>query len=159
VKHIVGVAEMRMSGSPDDILVAHALGSSLGIALHDPVAVVGGVLHVMLPLSTIDPDRAAKNPFMFVDTALPAFFEEAFAAGATRENITLKIAGGSDIRRNQSERFAIGKRNYVVMKKYLWKQDIAAAAEDVGGTSPRTMYLDVATGRVWLNKARQVVDM
>ena len=112
MKHIVGVAEMRMSGSPDDVLVAHALGSSLGIALHDPVAVVGGVLHVMLPLSTVDPDRAARNPFMFVDTALPAFLEEAFAAGATRENIALKIAGGSDIRQNPGERFAIGKRNY-----------------------------------------------
>ena len=44
MKHTVGVAAMKVSGEPGDIIVTHALGSCLGIAVHDEVAGVGGVL-------------------------------------------------------------------------------------------------------------------
>ena len=68
MKYIVGVADMKISAEKDDLIVTHALGSCLGITIYDPVACVGGMLHVMLPLSTIDPNKAAANPYMFVDT-------------------------------------------------------------------------------------------
>ena len=46
----VGVSEMCISKNPGDIIVTHALGSCIGLAIHDPVAHVGGLLHYMLPL-------------------------------------------------------------------------------------------------------------
>ena len=79
---VVGIAEMKVSSDPEDILVTHALGSCVGIVLHDPVAGVGGILHYMLPLSSLDPVKAAKNPFMFGDTGIPEFFQAVYRAGA-----------------------------------------------------------------------------
>ena len=67
----VGIAEMKVSGQRGDIIITHALGSCLGIAAYDPMACVGGLLHVMLPLSAIDPVKAERNPLMFVDTGFP----------------------------------------------------------------------------------------
>lgn len=61
MKHIVGVADMKISGDKDDQIVTHALGSCLGIAIHDPIACVGGLLHVMLPLSMIDTEARGQS--------------------------------------------------------------------------------------------------
>ena len=75
-RHVVGVAEMKVSNQPNDVLVTHALGSCLGIAVHDSVARVGGIFHVMLPTASVNPGKANENPFMFVDTGTPLFFKQ-----------------------------------------------------------------------------------
>lgn len=150
MKHVVGVAEMAVTTAPEDVLVTHALGSCLGIAAHDATAGVGGLLHVMMPLSKINPEKAATNPFLFVDTGVPRFLDELFDHGATRRTLTLMVAGGACVNPGETDRFAIGKRNFVVFKKLLWKNGILIAAQDVGGQKARTMRLDIATGRVFL---------
>jgi len=155
VKHIVGVADMKISCSSGDVLVTHALGSCLGLAVHDPVAVVGGLLHIMLPQASIAPEKAQSNPFMFVDSGVPVFFRQLYAAGAVKPRCVVSVAGGSNIGGGDNDRFAIGKRNYIMLRKLLWKNGILVKAEDVGGTEPRTMYLEVGTGRTWLNTAGQ----
>ena len=78
MRHIVGVGDMKVSSDPADVIVTHALGTCLGIVVHDPVARVGGMLHVMLPTSTINPDKARLNPYMFVDTGVPELFRQAY---------------------------------------------------------------------------------
>ena len=80
MKQIVGVADMKVSTTPGDVIVTHALGSCLGIAVHDPVAGVGGLLHVMMPEGRMNQEKAEANPFMFVDTGVPVFFREVYAA-------------------------------------------------------------------------------
>ena len=149
MKHVVGVADMKVAHGADDVIVTHALGSCLGITLHDPVARVGGMFHVMLPNASVCPDKAAKNPFMFVDSGTPLFFKEAYAAGAAKERLTVKVVGGAALGSGE-DFFAIGKRNFVTLRKLFWKNGILIAAEDVGGNISRTLHLDVATGRTWL---------
>ncbi len=150
MKHIVGVAEMKTSTDPASTIVTHALGSCLGITVYDPAAQVGGMLHVMMPQSNINPEKARLNPFMFVDTGVPKFFQAVFAAGADRSRLVVKVAGGANVNSKGEDRFAIGKRNMVILRKLLWKNGILLSGEDVGGSKPRTMYLDVGNGRVWL---------
>ena len=155
MKHIVGVADMKISCQSGDVLVTHALGSCLGVAVHDPAAVVGGLLHIMLPQASINPEKAQSNPFMFVDSGVPAFFHQLYAAGAVKARCVVSVAGGSNINGGDNDRFAIGKRNHLMLRKLLWKNGILVKAEDVGGTAPRTMYLEVGTGRTWLSTAGQ----
>jgi chemotaxis protein CheD len=151
---VVGVADMKISTDPADVVVTHALGSCLGIAVHDPAAQVGGLLHVTMPLSKINPAKARSCPFMFVDTGVPAFFQEIYRAGGLKSRLVVKIAGGANIHRGGGgDRFAIGKQNYVILKKLFWKNGILVDSEDVGGSKPRTMYLEIGTGRVWLSTA------
>jgi chemotaxis protein CheD len=149
VKHVVGVADMRISASHEDSLVTYALGSCLGITIHDSVAQVGGLLHVMLPLSTIDPAKASENPYMFVDTGLPRLFLEAYKIGARKERLIVKVAGGACANGNGKEDyFHIGKRNLIMLRQLLWKNGVLIKAVDVAGSISRTMSLEIGTGEV-----------
>ena len=150
---------MKIAVDDGDTIVTHALGSCLGISVHDPVSHVGGMLHVMLPQSAINVEKAAANPFMFVDTGVPAFFKEFYAHGGMRARMDVRVAGGANVQTGGEDRFAIGKRNYLTLRKILWKNGILIKAEDVGGAVPRTMYLEVATGHVWLSIGGNHVDL
>ena len=159
VKLIVGVSDSKISASAQDVLVTHALGSCLGIAASDLVAGVGGLLHVMLASSSVNPDKARANPFMFVDTGLPAFFHALYTAGACKANIVVRVAGGANIHGVEQDTFAVGKRNMIMLRKILWKNGILIDAEDVGGSEPRTMYLEVGGGRVLISKRGQMSEL
>ena len=151
MKHIIGVADMRVSANPGDILATYALGSCLGITLYDSVAKVGGMAHIMLPLSTGDPGKAALKPLMFVDTALPKLFIACYKAGAKKQRIIVKVAGGAaPLDTGRGDYFEIGKRNFIVLRKVLWKNGVLLKASDVGGKQSRTMTLNIATGEVTL---------
>jgi len=151
VVHTVGIADMAVSKDPDDSIITHALGSCLGITIHDPVAQVGGLLHVMLPLSTIDPSKASSRPYMFVDTGVPRLFLECYKLGAQKSRVILKVAGGASSKANpDDDYFEIGKRNFIMLRKLLWKNGMLIKAHDVGGSDSRTMSLAVGTGDVTL---------
>ena len=153
MKYVVGVADMKISASSGDVIVTHALGSCLGIAIYDPKAKVGGMLHVMLPQSKIDPQKAAENPYMFIDTGIPKLFTDCYAKGADRKRLIIKVAGGASFRDVDTDIFAIGKRNYIMLRKLLWKNGFMISSEDIGGTISRTMFLDISTGRTWLRSS------
>jgi len=149
MQHIVSVADMKVSSTPGDILITYALGSCLGIAIHDPVAGVGGLLHVMLPLSTIDIEKAEENPYMFVDTGVPRLFIECYKAGARKRRLMVKAAGGASSQGNESkDYFQIGKRNITMLNRLLWKNNVMLKAQDIGGSQSRTMSLEIGSGIV-----------
>ena len=158
MKYTVGVSDMKVCACAGDQIVTHALGSCLGIAIHDPVAAVGGILHYMLPLSQVDTAKSAANPFMFGDTGVPLFFQEAYKNGATKENLRVVIAGGAQVF-EQRDFFDIGKRNIVIARKLFWKNNIMIAAENVGGHIPRTLYLEVGSGKTWFTSHGQTVEL
>lgn len=149
MNHIVGIAEMKVSADPGDILATYALGSCVGVTLYDPVGRVGGLIHCMLPLSRIDPEKAERNPLMYVDTGMSLLLQAMFDKGAQRKTLVAKVAGASRIM-DAGGVFNIGERNYTVVRKVLWKNEILIAGEDVGGSAPRTMYLYLDTGRTVL---------
>lgn len=149
MKYIVAVGDMK-AGREGDIVVTHALGSCLGLIVYDPVAKVGGLLHAMLPLSKINPQKAETNPYMFVDTGVPALFKALYDIGGQKTRMIIKAAGcGNPLGKN--EMFKIGERNYTVLKKLLWKNNLLIESEDVGGTESRTVHLDIATGETIIN--------
>ena len=159
MKHIVGVGEIGVSQTSGDLLVTHALGSCLGIAVHDGLAGVGGLLHAMLPSASINREKARVQPAMFVDTGLAALLDAVLAAGAARRRLQIKVAGGAAMQQAADDRFAIGKRNYLMLKKVLWQHNLLLQAEDVGGEQPRTMYLEIGSGGVWLTTAGQSIAL
>lgn len=149
VRHIVGVADMHISSEPGDKLITYALGSCLGITIYDPVARVGGLLHVMLPLSTIDTAKAMETPAMFVDTGVPKLFLDCYKEGGQKSRMIVKVAGGASVHSDaESDRFQIGKRNFIMLRKLLWKNGVLLHAHDVGGVHSRTMTLDIESGEV-----------
>lgn len=145
MKNVVAVGDMKI-GQQSDTIVTHALGSCLGLMVYDPLAKIGGLLHAMLPLSKINPEKAEANPYMFVDTGVPALFKALYDIGGQKNRMIVKAAGcGNPLGKN--EMFKIGERNYTVLKKLLWKNNILLESEDIGGAQSRTVHFNIADGQ------------
>jgi chemotaxis protein CheD len=145
----VGIGDCKVSNDPADTLVTHALGSCIALVLYDPVAKVAGLLHYMLPESSLDPDKAVKRPFMFADTGIPLMLQSAWQLGAAKSRSVVMAAGGAQML-DPKGTFNIGHRNHVAMRKICWKAGIIVHKEEIGGTSSRTLRIDVACGCVHL---------
>lgn len=148
---VVGMADCNLSSDPGEVIVTYALGSCIAVAIHDPVAKVGGLLHYMLPESAIDKEKAARNPYMFADTGIPLLFQKAYTMGAQKRRLAVRIAGGSQVMDDNGV-FNIGRRNYLAARRILWKAGVLVEAEEVGGAQSRTVRLEVGTGRFWLRE-------
>lgn len=145
----VDIADLKVSKDPGSTLITYSLGSCIGLAIYDPVAKVGGLLHYMLPEGSISPEKAAANPAMFCDTGVPKLFKDAYALGASKARLVVKAAGGSQLL-DSNGTFNIGKRNYLALRKILWKNGVLIGKEDVGGSISRTLKLDLSNGLVTL---------
>ena len=141
----VGIAEMKISSHPDDVLITYSLGSCVGLSVYDPQAGIGGMVHTMLPLSSADPVKAQSRPCMFTDSGIELMLNELFGRGARKNNLVIKVAGGATML-DQQEIFRIGERNVAIVRKLMWKNGILIKAIEVGGTISRTMSLEIATG-------------
>ena len=148
---VVGIADMAVSNDPDVVLATYALGSCIGLLVHDPLAKVGGLLHFLLPSSKIDERRAKENPCLYGDLAVPMLLREIQKLGAERSRLTAFLAGGSRIL-DPNGLFEIGKRNHVTARNLLWKAGVLIKREAVGGMEMRSVTLEVATGRVALKE-------
>ena len=144
---IVSVSDAKISKSPEDVLATYSLGSCIGVCLYDPTIHVGGMLHYQLPNSTMDLNRAKEIPFMFADSGMKILVEKLVAIGANKKRMQVKIAGGSAMDTGPKG-FNIGKRNHLAIRKILWKNGMFIDAEDVGGVSPRNMFMNIANGTV-----------
>jgi len=149
---VVAMADCRIGDAPGQVLTTYALGSCIGLAVHDSAARVGGLLHFMLPDSGIDPVRGRENPYMFADTGIPLLIERVCGRGASRRRLIVHAVGGAHMMDEQGV-FEIGKRNYLAMRRILWKAGLLLHGEVVGGVNSRTVRLEIGTGKLWLNEA------
>ncbi|QCQ22677.1 chemotaxis protein CheD [Desulfoglaeba alkanexedens] len=146
---IIRVADMAVSNRPDEILITYSLGSCIAVVIYDPRVRVGGILHYMLPESSMDPEKAKRKPAMFADTGIPMLFKASYALGAQKKNLTVKVVGGAHIL-DENGVFNIGKRNYMALRKIFWRNNVLVSAEHVGGSVNRTVRLMMDTGQVIL---------
>jgi len=157
MRHVIVVGDMKI-GENEDLLITYALGSCLGLMVYDPDVQIGGLLHAMLPLSKINRDKAKENPYMFVDTGVPALFKTMYEKGAEKSRLVVKATGcGNPMGKN--EMFKIGDRNYTVLKKLLWKNNILLKAEDIGGTKSRTVNFDISSGKTIISSNGQKEEL
>ena len=154
MKNIVGISEMKISDNIDEQLITYSLGSCIGLTIYDKELKVGGLLHSMLPLSRKNKEKAQQKPFMFVDKGIEIMLQELFNMGARRKNLIAKLAGGAKLL-DKKDMFKIGRRNYVIARKMLWKNDILIDGEDVGGTVSRTMALYMDSGKTTVRIKRE----
>ena len=153
---IVGVADLKISRCVEDVLITYALGSCIGVAVYDPMVRVGGLLHFMLPDSSLDLNKAGKTPAMFADTGIPLLFKSCYRLGAEKRRMIVKIAGGSNILDN-SNCFRIGQKNITALRKIFWKNNVLIDGEDTGGDNNRTVSLDIFSGKVVVKNSSRIL--
>lgn len=141
----VKMAEYHVGRSPD-ILVTIGLGSCVGIALYDDINKIGGLIHIMLPKS-----NGGENikPAKYADTGIPLLIEKMVEAGARRENMTAKLAGGAHMFSSSGDMvIQIGKKNIEAVYRILEEYNIPIIGEDLGKDYGRTMEFYTEDGRV-----------
>lgn len=144
---VVQVSDARASADASAEIITYSLGSCIGAALYDPVSRVAGMLHHQLPSGTMDAEKATRTPCMFADTGLAYLLSEMERLGANRRRVRVRLAGGAAMVEGAAT-FAIGKRNHAAIRKALFQHGLFVDAEDVGGSVPRTMSLQVGDGAV-----------
>jgi len=130
----VGMADLNICKSPDGITTL-GLGSCVGIAIRDPSTKIGGLLHAMLPDSTVIKNNT--NAAKFVDSGIDELVNKMVKAGANRNRLEAKLAGGSQMfafQRN-SDLVKVGERNAEAAKKKLKAMRIKLLAEDTGSST------------------------
>ena len=139
----------------DGVIATIGLGSCVAIVLHDPVARVGGLAHILLPDVSMSRDRS--NPAKFPSTIVPILLEEMRRLGAARKRIRAKIVGGASMFGNLMTTGAmnIGERNVVAVRDVLSSAKIPIVASDTGSDHGRSVYLSIADGSVEVRSLRK----
>ncbi|MBN2841826.1 MAG: chemotaxis protein CheD [Sedimentisphaerales bacterium] len=158
MKHIVDISDAKVSTSDEDVIITYSLGSCIGVCMYDRKARVGGMLHFQLPDSHNNPDKAKANPYMFADTGIKLLIDKLCSVGADLRRLQVKIAGGAQIM-NDARMFQIGKRNYAAIRQIMWKKGIFIEKEDVGGSSARSLVLNMADGKVTVTTKDQSKEL
>jgi chemotaxis protein CheD len=150
---VVGIAELKFAQPPHK-LVTYGLGSCVAIVLHSREAVVGSMAHVMLPLAHRNGE--SESPGKFADSAVAAMVCQMEIMGVRPPELVAKIAGGADMFAGQFKGTGrrIGSRNILAAQRSLESFGIRLVAQDVGGTSGRTVEFATETGILMIRTLR-----
>lgn len=150
----VGIADMNIAKYPETIRTS-GLGSCVGVVLYNEKKKIAGLLHVMLPDSSLD--RSGRvNAAKFADTGVYALMELLKVKGVRPMTIKAKIAGGSQMFQfGSSDTIRIGPRNIEAVKAALNRLSIPIIAEDTGGSSGRTIEFDTSTSMLSIRTVNQ----
>jgi chemotaxis protein CheD len=154
---VVGISDLKCSGQQNDVIITYALGSCIAVVIYDPIARVGGMLHFMLPDSTLDKTKATATPGMFADTGVPLLFKSCYQLGADKKRLIVKVAGGASIL-NDADYFRIGQKNITAMRKLFWKNNVLISAEDTGKNCNRTVKLQLSDGKCFVRSSGGAVE-
>jgi len=154
MRHDIGIGHIKTSATPGDEIKTYALGSCVAVILYDKKTKIAGMIHIALPDSAVNTEKAQSLPGYFADTGLPLLLKEFKKLGGERKTTIIKIAGGSNIM-DENKTFDIGKRNAIAVKRFLWKQGLGVMKEDIGGNISRTVSIDIDTGKVILSNAEE----
>lgn len=144
---LVRVADLQAARG-DAVLVTLGLGSCVAIMLHDSPQQLGGLAHILLPSRSLS--RGSDNPGRFPQTAVPALLERMAALGADRRRITARLVGGAAMFASLAPAGSIqmGDRNLIAAREVLTTHAIPIVGELVGGAQGRSVWFEVASGKV-----------
>lgn len=144
---LVRVADLQ-AAKGDGVLVTLGLGSCVAIMLHDPGVPAGGLAHILLPSRSLS--RGSDNPGRFPQSAVPALLDRLAELGADRRRMTARLVGGASMFASLAPAGSIqmGDRNLISAREVLTSLSIPMVGELVGGAQGRSVWFEVATGRI-----------
>ncbi|KAA6452394.1 chemoreceptor glutamine deamidase CheD [Bacillus atrophaeus] len=151
----VGIADVQIVRFPDKIRTS-GLGSCVGLVLFDKEAQTAGLVHVMLPDSSLS-KTAELNRAKYADTAVKATIDMLVEAGCRKFALKAKLAGGSEMFKFKmtNDLMKIGPRNVSAIKKQLSLYKIPVISEDTGGSSGRTIEFEPKSCELHIRTVKQ----
>jgi chemotaxis protein CheD len=140
---IVGPGECQFAS--EQRLVTFQLQSCIVLAIHVPGLKLAAMLRFALPDSAMDPAVAKREPWLFADTGIPLILQRLRELGATNRQISIRAVGAANVP-GSGPLASVAKQNEVAMRRILWKEGILLDGEDIGGSLPRSVWLETRTG-------------
>ncbi|MDO9566903.1 MAG: HDOD domain-containing protein [Candidatus Desulfaltia sp.] len=136
-------------------VIETCLGSCVGIAMYDRRAVIGGMVHIMLPAGSEDKEKI--SPARYARSGIPLLLDKMIKLGASKANIVAEIAGGAFMLNNKklSVQLNIGRRNSDMTLQILDVLEIPIVKQDIGGYLRRVFKLEPAAGRTYLRTGEE----
>lgn len=132
----------------DEVIVT-VLGSCVAACLLDPIAMVGGMNHFMLPMKRGERDPDVFYAARYGAAAMEYLINNLLHLGAQRDRLVAKAFGGGMMLKGLSD---IGAQNIGFVRSYLRNEGIPLWNEDMGGIFPRKVYFFPHTGQVLVKR-------
>jgi len=143
--HIGGVFSSR-----EPAVIRTVLGSCIAACLFDPIALVGGMNHFMLPSG-----ENAEDPTRFGVHAMEVLINQVMQLGGERRRLQAKIFGGADVLRLQGNHIRVAERNRQFIQQFLEIEAIPILAQKIGGFDPLQVYFFTHTSKVMVRPLRR----
>jgi putative nucleotidyltransferase with HDIG domain len=141
-RYHVASGSYRIDTQRPMILEAY-LGTCVGVAVYDPVAGIGGLIHLLLPepISTAD----VSHPEKYASTGFPAFLKALYEVGASEENMKATIAGGALVGTidDSDLKLDIGGRTTERVMQLIAAENIQVKQLETGGFFTCRLLLDM----------------
>jgi chemotaxis protein CheD len=134
----------------EDEVIVTVLGSCVAACLLDPIAMVGGMNHFMLPVKPGDRDPDVFFAARYGAAAMEFLINDLLHLGAQRDRLVAKAFGGGRVMRGLST--DVGGQNVDFVRQFLRDEDIPLWSEDMGGPHPRKVYFFPHTGQVLVKR-------
>lgn len=138
--------------SEDEVIVT-VLGSCVAACLMDPVAMVGGMNHFMLPCSRMDQNLDIFYAARYGAAAMEYLINNLLHLGAHRDRLVAKVFGGGRVMKGLSD---VGAQNIHFIHEFLQQESIPLWSENLGGTLPRKVYFFPHTGQVLVKRMERL---
>lgn len=152
---VVSVGDCKVTNDRNIVLSTFGLGSCLGVIIYEKTLGIGGMLHLMLPDSTLSPEKAEQRPGMFADTGIKTILEKIEEAGGDIKNTTIVLVGGASTMTKQ-DIFKIGEKNITSTKKHLKEYGLDPTTEVVRGVNNRTVHFFLSKGEIEVKEQQEV---
>jgi len=134
----------------EDEVIVTVLGSCVAACLMDPIAMVGGMNHFMLPVKRGERDPDVFFAARYGAAAMEYLINNLLHLGAQRDRLVAKAFGGGRVMRGMST--DVGGQNVDFVREFLRNEDIPIWSEDLGGPHPRKVYFFPHTGQVLVKR-------
>lgn len=155
----VDIAMMKVTRAPAQ-LYSLGLGSCIGVAIYDPAAKIGGLIHILLPTCQ-GFENGNHTRTKFADSGITDLVEALVKEGASKTRMKAKMAGGASMftMNGTSSVHEVGKRNIQSSRDTLKRLGIELVAHDTGGNKGRTIYFDIETGQLTIKTVDRAVKV
>jgi chemotaxis protein CheD len=150
-KVLIGLGNLHCSAEAGQLLIARPLGSTAALAVYEPNTGVGGLIHWMLPDSSLVPGEG-RNPLLFADQAVPLLMAELSKLGVGRKaRLRAALAGAASL--PEGGEYDVGKRNQEMAHKLIRKLRLSVVQEETGGVVVRDLGLEIGSGEFFIRRS------
>jgi chemotaxis protein CheD len=153
-RHAMKILPGEFYATTEDEVIVTVLGSCVAACVLDPIAMIGGMNHFMLPVKEGPHDHDAFYAARYGAAAMEYLINNLLHLGAQRDRLVAKAFGGGRVLPNMTS--DVGGQNATFVRQFLRNEEIPLWSEDLGGTFPRKVYFFPHTGQVLVKRMERV---